>query len=145
MIVVKEPCRTCSHRFEMLLSTISPCDHCEHNEFNTTLSFPDERYHYEITTYTTPTAPLYTTSQPNTTTVVEKEEPPFQKGLPTREEYNEKLNPFNYALTDWSEPKYICPKCGGNMRRDETHIIASNPIKRMYQCDKCAFIEFLRA
>lgn len=145
MTTSKNPCRTCVYRFEMRLSTQCACDRCEHNEFNNILSFPDEKYHYTTTTtHADTTPPLYSTTQPNTN-MIEKEELPFQKGLPMRDEYMEKLNPFKYTLADWSEPKYICPECGGNMRRNEVCVFASNPPMRMYQCDKCTFVEFLRA
>lgn len=114
-------------------------------EFNSTFFFPDDDYQYTTTTHTGPTMPLYSTARPNTD-VIEKEESSFQKGLPTREEYTEKLNPFKHTFADWSEPKYICPECGeGGMRRREDIVFASNPPMRMYQCDKCAFTEFLRA
>lgn len=141
MATFKNPCRTCARRFQMLLSIVSPCDRCEYNEFNSIFSFSDDSYQYTTTTQTDTS--LHFTTKSDTDVTKEEETLSFQKGLPTRDEYAEELNSFKHAFVEWSEPKYICPKCGGNMRRNEVRVLTSNPPKRLYQCDKCAFTEFL--
>ena len=59
--------------------------------------------------------------------------------LPTKEEYEKMIKFFN---TSWSEPKYQCPNCDGGMCRNETFILASNPPKYEYRCNKCHHIEW---
>lgn len=60
-----------------------------------------------------------------------------------KREYNPWLNLYLYSKDQWSEPKYQCEKCGGNMRKNETIILPSNPPKFEYQCDKCKNIDYL--
>lgn len=47
----------------------------------------------------------------------------------TKEEYinQNSILFFNNYPREWSEPKYQCEKCGGNMRRNEMIVCASNP------------------
>ena len=62
--------------------------------------------------------------------------------LPTSEEYAAMCVPAIFNTQQYSEPKYICPVCGGGMCRDETVICPSNPPKRKYVCDKCGNVEY---
>ena len=59
--------------------------------------------------------------------------------LPTDKEYREATLQF---LSQWSEPKYQCPKCGGGMRRNEMVVLTSYPAQYEYQCDQCGYIEY---
>ena len=59
--------------------------------------------------------------------------------LPTAKEYREAAIPF---ASQWSEPKYQCPKCGGGMCRNEMVVLTSNPAQYEYQCDKCGYVEY---
>ena len=59
--------------------------------------------------------------------------------LPTAKEYREAALPFT---SQWSEPKYQCPKCGGGMHRNEMVVLTSYPAQYEYQCDQCGYIEY---
>ena len=59
--------------------------------------------------------------------------------LPTAKEYREAAFQFT---SQWSEPKYQCPKCGGGMRRNEMVVLTSYPAQYEYQCDQCGYIEY---
>lgn len=63
----------------------------------------------------------------------------------TKEEYI-KNNSFviEYNGSEWSEPKYSCPKCGENMRKNMRKVLASLPPKYEYQCDKCGHVDYLQ-
>lgn len=63
--------------------------------------------------------------------------------LPTAKEYRETVQKSAFQFTSqWSEPKYQCPKCGGGMRRNEMIVLTSYPAQYEYQCDKCGYIEY---
>ena len=59
--------------------------------------------------------------------------------LPTAKEYREATLQFS---SQWSEPKYQCPKCGGGMCKNEMVVLTSYPAQYEYQCDKCGYIEY---
>ena len=59
--------------------------------------------------------------------------------LPSAKEYREATLQFS---SQWSEPKYQCPKCNGGMRRNEMVVLTSYPAQYEYQCDKCGYIEY---
>ena len=59
--------------------------------------------------------------------------------LTTAKEYREAAIQFT---SQWSEPKYQCPKCGGGMRRNEMVVLTSYPAQYEYQCDKCGYVEY---
>ena len=64
--------------------------------------------------------------------------------LPTKTEYEISLGKANCFITkEWSEPKYKCDICGGNMRRNEQMMCACNPPKYIYECDKCGHQDYL--
>jgi hypothetical protein len=61
--------------------------------------------------------------------------------LPTADEYRKSIGvPYDYQY-EWSEPKYICPKCGGGMCKNNM-VLASNPPQYKYQCNKCGHVEY---
>lgn len=63
--------------------------------------------------------------------------------LPTAEEYAAMCVPmYDNGLPTYSEPKYICPKCGGGMCRDNTKVLTSYPAKYEYVCDNCGNVEY---
>lgn len=63
--------------------------------------------------------------------------------LPTAKEYTGAANKLAFQFTSqWSEPKYQCPKCGGGMCRNEMITLTSYPAQYEYQCDKCGHIEY---
>ena len=63
--------------------------------------------------------------------------------LPTAKEYRDMANALTFQLTtQWSEPKYQCPKCGGGMRRNEMVVLTTYPAMYEYQCDKCGHVDY---
>jgi len=46
-------------------------------------------------------------------------------------------------IDKYSEPKYECEKCCGNMRKDLLSVCLSYPPKYKYVCDKCGNIDYL--
>lgn len=74
--------------------------------------------------------------------------------LLTKEQYEKYINRLsvdNETYTpEWSEPVYICPKCGGGMRKNlwTCRSLTCNPpiTEYEYSCDneECNNIEYLR-
>lgn len=62
--------------------------------------------------------------------------------LPTAEEYSASINVTFEFPSEWSEPKYQCPKCGGGMCRNEMLVLASYPPKYEYKCNKCGHVGY---
>ena len=64
--------------------------------------------------------------------------------LPTRDEYaNEPTIILTQTTSEWSEPKYKCPKCGeGGMCKNLRYVLASNPARYKYRCDTCGYIDY---
>lgn len=58
------------------------------------------------------------------------------KSLPTKDEYikRKKYSPIN---SGWSEPKFKCDECGGNVRRDNSIILTTFPPLYRYVCEDC--------
>ena len=136
-IIGMNPCLTCEWYDKPYCSIVSPCASCPHK-------------HPNIKTYTSATTTLSNGSKltyyfgKNTGDVYTTEEksPEFVKDLPTAEEYQKSLEQFIFNK-EWSEPKYLCPKCEeGGMRRREDVVLASYPPKRLYKCDKCGHIDY---
>lgn len=50
---------------------------------------------------------------------------------------------FNNYPKEWSEPKYQCEKCGGNMRKNLMMVLDSYPPKYQYECDTCGHVDYL--
>ena len=63
--------------------------------------------------------------------------------VPTREEFVVEQNLANAVLDQYSGPRYICPKCGGNMRKNRSIVLTTYPPKFRYECDKCDFWEII--
>ena len=64
----------------------------------------------------------------------------------SREEYITKLEEEREQRNrEYSEPKYICPKCGGGMRKNLRYgeVLTTYPpiYKDFYKCDTCGFEE----
>jgi ribosomal protein L37AE/L43A len=58
--------------------------------------------------------------------------------LPTMEEYFDRISRDTTTYIYWSEALFQCPFCKtGKVKRNETEILASNPLKSMYQCFDC--------
>ena len=69
----------------------------------------------------------------------------FYNKLPTLEEFTKDTphtEVFNTATK--SEPKYICPDCGDNVRKRLDITLTSNPPKYRYECDNpdCKYVAF---
>lgn len=63
--------------------------------------------------------------------------------LPTAKEYEEAANKLAFQFTSqWSEPKYQCPECGGGMCRNEMIVLSSCPAQYQYRCNKCGHIDY---
>lgn len=62
------------------------------------------------------------------------------KDLPTFEEYRDKVTQLPQTL---SEPKFKCPHCGGNVRKDISVSYMTYPPKYTYKCDNCEFSTLL--
>lgn len=65
----------------------------------------------------------------------------YDKCLPTAEEYRKMARATPLEWSEWSEPKYLCPDCGGNMHKNLTIRLCTEPEAYMYVCDKCGHIE----
>lgn len=61
--------------------------------------------------------------------------------LPTSDEYKDiaKKNVIN-AIGEYSQPKYQCPECGGEMYKDKT-IYTAIPVQYAYNCEDCGHTE----
>ena len=66
-------------------------------------------------------------------------------GIKTKKEYiSEHRNLIRGINTcNYSEVKYKCDKCGGNMRKRNDIVLASNPPKYQYECDTCNNVDYL--
>lgn len=58
--------------------------------------------------------------------------------LPTKEEYIKQI--FSETIMK-SKPLYKCPKCGGDVRRNDATVLLSYPPKHRYECDNCEYSE----
>lgn len=64
-----------------------------------------------------------------------------KKRLPTAEEYREAEGSTLSEWSKWSNPMYLCP-CGGNMHKNLTLRLSTDPEVYMYRCDKCGHVEY---
>lgn len=63
--------------------------------------------------------------------------------LPTAKEYRETAQKSAFQFTtQWSEPKYQCPECGGGMCKNLMVVLSTYPPKYEYQCGKCGYIDY---
>ena len=72
--------------------------------------------------------------------------------LQTREEFIKHLqterNKIRYEVVPkWSDPLYICPKCGGNVRKNlwlsPNSTTNTRTYASAYTCDSCGFTEYM--
>lgn len=131
---MNKSCEHCQYNGSYL-STINPCENCPNNDFpiNQTVT----------NTTTTDMKTLQISYGENTGDVfVTRIDTGLLKDLPTADEYRKSIGVPYYYQRKWSEPKYICPECGGGMCRNEGIVLASNPPKYEYKCNKCGHIEY---
>ena len=110
-------------------SIVNPCENCPNNDsqINTTVTTTDMKT-LQIS-YGKNTGDVFVTG--------------LNTNLPTADEYRNFIgHPYASSLREWSEPKYICPKCGGGMCKHESIVYASNPPQYEYKCNKCGNIEY---
>lgn len=125
-------------------SIINPCENCPNNDFQVNVGFPPvettKTTFYTMTTTDADVKTIHMNSNGNNTGNA------FVTGLstdlPTADEYRKSIGCPHYYQREWSEPKYICPKCGGGMCKNETMVFASNPPQYKYQCNKCGHVEY---
>ncbi len=112
-------------------SIINPCENCPNNDFpiNKTVT----------TTTTTDTKTINISYGKNTGDVFVTG---LLKNLPSADEYRKSIGVPYYYQHEWSEPKYVCPKCGGGMCRHEIVVLTSNPPQYEYQCNQCGHVEY---
>lgn len=125
-------------------SVINPCENCSNNDFQVNVGFPPvettKTTFYMTTTTDADEKTIHMNSNENNTGDA------FVTGLsadlPTADEYRKSIGvPYTYQR-EWSEPKYICPKCGGGMCRNEMVVLTSYPAQYEYQCNKCGYVEY---
>lgn len=124
-----DACKYCEWVSKPYWSIVSPYKSCPNN--NTSI------YHCNTVT-TTNGKTLIIRSGKNTGDTFVTE---LDTSLPTEEEYR-KFAEGIMKQKEWSEPKYICPECGGGMCRNETYVLASYPPQYQYQCNKCGHIDY---
>lgn len=126
-------CKCCEYRNKPYWSIVSPCVNCIKGK-------PNLKSNYTTTTTTTNGKTLQINYTDGDTGDV------FVTGLttelPTAEEYHAYFVNYPYSFDKWSEPKYICPECGGGMCRNEMMVLTSNPPQYEYRCNKCNYIEY---
>lgn len=121
----------------------NPCENCPNNDFTINGKVPIIQPLRETTdhvsTTTTDMKALQINYGKNTGDVSVTV---LSSGLPTADEYRKSIGVPYYYQRKWSEPKYICPECGGGMCRNEGIVLASNPPQCEYKCNKCGHIEY---
>lgn len=111
-----DPCMGCEYYNKPYWSVVSPCASCPR---------------------------IYGTGGYVTTTTTAIKYNDNTTHLPTAKEYREaaQKSAFQFA-SQWSEPKYQCPRCGGGMCRNEMVVLTSYPAQYEYQCDKCGYVDY---
>lgn len=140
---MNNPCEYCQYNGPYA-SIINPCENCPNSDFQVNVGFsPAETTKttfYMTTTTDADVKTIHMNSNENNTGDA------FVTGLstelPTADEYRKSIGWPHYYQREWSEPKYICPKCGGGMCKNETMVFASNPPQYKYQCNKCGHVEY---
>lgn len=62
--------------------------------------------------------------------------------LPTAKEYEDVATKTTFQSTNqWSEPKYQCPICNGEMRKNLNIALLTCPPQYTYRCNRCGYIE----
>lgn len=140
---MNNPCEYCQYNGPYA-SIINPCENCPNSDFQVNVGFsPAETTKttfYMTTTTDADVKTIHMNSNENNTGDA------FVTGLstelPTADEYRKSIGCPHYYQRERSEPKYICPKCGGGMCKNETMVFASNPPQYKYQCNKCGHVEY---
>lgn len=140
---MNNPCEYCQYNGPYA-SIINPCENCPNSDFQVNVGFsPAETTKttfYMTTTTDADVKTIHMNSNENNTGDA------FVTGLstelPTADEYRKSIGCPHYYQREWSEPKYICPKCGGGMCKNETMVFASNHPQYKYQCNKCGHVEY---
>lgn len=68
------------------------------------------------------------------------------EGMTSKDKYileNTPSRSSSIGFETYSEPKYKCEKCGGNVRKRLDMVYASNPLKYAYVCEKCGNVDYL--
>ena len=142
-------CENCQYNGPYL-SIINPCENCPNNDFMINGTIPivqplrETTDHITNITYTTTTTDCKTiTVNSNGVNTGDVFATGLSADLPTADEYRKSIGvPYTYQR-EWSEPKYICPKChDGGMRRNEMVVLTSYPAQYEYCCDKCGHVEY---
>lgn len=64
----------------------------------------------------------------------------MNKKLPTKEEFMKTLNFAEEDITmTWNKELFVCPQCGGGVKRDHSKQFMSNPPKYRYFCKSCTY------
>lgn len=141
-------CENCQYNGPYL-SIINPCENCPNSDFMINGTIPivqplrETTDHITNITCTTTTIDCQTiTANSNGANTGDVFVTGLSADLPTADEYRKFIGvPYTYQR-EWSEPKYICPKCGGGMCRNEMVVLASYPAQYEYKCDKCGHVEY---
>ena len=131
-------------------SIINPCENCQNRDFMINGTIPivqplrETTDHITNKTYATTTTGCkliaVNSNGVNTCDLFVTE---LNADLPTSDEYRRYIGVPYVHQREWSEPKYICPKChDGDMRRNEMVVLASYPAQYEYCCDKCGYVEY---
>lgn len=115
---MNKSCEYCQYNGPYL-SIINPCENCPNNDFMINDTFPivqplrETTDHITNKTYITSTTGCRTNS--NGAKINDVFATDLTTDLPTADEYRKSIGvPYDYQY-EWSEPKYLCPKCGGGM------------------------------
>lgn len=69
--------------------------------------------------------------------------------MPSREEFIENMVNKSKIESMYSEPRFICPKCGGNVRQNLYNSIVLTclpPIHQdLYECESCDYAEYIES
>ena len=148
-IGMNELCENCQYNGPYL-SIINPCENCPNNDFMINGKIPivqplrETTDHITNITYATTTIDCQTiTAKSNGANTGDVFATGLNADLPTADEYRKFIKDSMYYPQEWSEPKYICPKCHEvGMRRNEMVVLASYPVQYEYCCDKCGYVEY---
>lgn len=114
-----DPCMGCEYYNKPYWSVVSPCASCPRV--------------YGTGGYVTTTTTNIKVEKYNDSTT----------HLPTAKEYREDAQKSAFQFTSqWSEPKYQCPECGGGMCKNLMITLTTYPAQYEYQCDKCGHKEY---
>lgn len=141
-------CENCQYNCPYL-SIINPCENCQNRDFMINGTIPivqplrETTDHITNKTYgTTTTGCKLITVNSNGVNTGDIFATELNADLPTSDEYRRSIGVPYVHQREWSEPKYICPKCGGGMCRNEMMVLTSNPPKYEYRCNKCNYTEY---